>query len=513
LNVRPPRNAYETTAISASSEASLFSLDEIPSSLVNFDGGKAKIRTRRRLSPKSRAKAALIRYLGSCQVCQNRRVPCPLEHHDIEALERERLKSKTKPSERVTRRLRCHFDARYPHRFCATRSTGNKYHVCSKEGYLTIFISSKFRVILSMINFPNSRRQHHKSTHTVSRCPRCGELFENDSLRDAHAHRDVCCEKLLPEQWPGTGQAENINETIRQRINNILSSRGYYLLPQTTKSAIELWVDANIAEYAGASALHKDRLELKNWYLMWLALLPDIPAPTHPCECNPASLFSMQCLLQAVYDGPSETPVEDEIFIEVFQSTVDARIARGQMMIVPAEIMSQILDCLRETQRIRSQTAQPVMQITAPKVEAKTEQKRPNSALNPSESEPPSKRASVKPEDRTFLRPEAQGFVNTSPFDSSRFTETASWFSSIPGFRSTQEQTPPFSTGPVPSDSFDISPDYPASQPFPEWNDYFSGSEFFPDQGCLNENAPLCIQNEECLSNILDFESSKFAHG
>jgi hypothetical protein len=153
LDVPPPRRSDEAkTSYSASSTASrlsgidgslLSSFDESSSlsaarEFSSYDGKKVKARTRSKLSPKARAKAALIRYIGSCSVCRNRRAPCPLEHHDIDSLERERLKVKTKPSERVARRLRCHFNARYPHRFCATRSTGNKYHVCSKEGYLTI---------------------------------------------------------------------------------------------------------------------------------------------------------------------------------------------------------------------------------------------------------------------------------------------------------------------------------------------------------------------------------------
>jgi hypothetical protein len=42
------------------------------------------------------------------------------------------------PSRRVIRRLRCRFSARNPHRYCVTRATGNKFHVCAKAGYLTI---------------------------------------------------------------------------------------------------------------------------------------------------------------------------------------------------------------------------------------------------------------------------------------------------------------------------------------------------------------------------------------
>jgi hypothetical protein len=54
---------------------------------TSFSGKKVNPRTRKRLSPAARAKAALVRYLGSCQPCRVRRVPCPLDHHDIQALE------------------------------------------------------------------------------------------------------------------------------------------------------------------------------------------------------------------------------------------------------------------------------------------------------------------------------------------------------------------------------------------------------------------------------------------
>lgn len=72
-----------------------FDGDESPSSakarqseLRTFDGKIVKQRVRKRLSPKSKAKAALIRYLGSCWVCRKRAVSCPLEHYDIASLEK-----------------------------------------------------------------------------------------------------------------------------------------------------------------------------------------------------------------------------------------------------------------------------------------------------------------------------------------------------------------------------------------------------------------------------------------
>lgn len=43
--------------------------------LIAYDGKKVKHRTRKPLSPMAKAKAALIRYLGSCSKCHNRRVP------------------------------------------------------------------------------------------------------------------------------------------------------------------------------------------------------------------------------------------------------------------------------------------------------------------------------------------------------------------------------------------------------------------------------------------------------
>ncbi|KAH8671903.1 hypothetical protein BGZ60DRAFT_22978 [Tricladium varicosporioides] len=161
------------------------------------------------------------------------------------------------------------------------------------------------------------------------------------------------------------------------------------------------------------------------------------------------------------------------------------------MMAVSAEAMIQILDCLRETQRTRLQTSQSITpEIAAPKVEAKTEQKRPRSPPTPSGSEPPTKRANFKLEDRSIPRQEAQDFVNPHPFESSRLTETPSRFSSIPGFGNIQEQTLPFSTGAAPSDSFDfMSSGYPDpdSQPWLGWIDYppgphyLLGPDFIPD--------------------------------
>ncbi|KAJ8068919.1 hypothetical protein OCU04_002600 [Sclerotinia nivalis] len=53
---------------------------------VSYQGHSVPQRTRKKFDPVSRAKTALIRYLGACQSCKERSVPCPLEHHDIESL-------------------------------------------------------------------------------------------------------------------------------------------------------------------------------------------------------------------------------------------------------------------------------------------------------------------------------------------------------------------------------------------------------------------------------------------
>ena len=57
---------------------SVVSFNQSPTSateLTSFDGKKVRTRKRKRLTPKARAKAALVRYLGSCQPCRSRRVP------------------------------------------------------------------------------------------------------------------------------------------------------------------------------------------------------------------------------------------------------------------------------------------------------------------------------------------------------------------------------------------------------------------------------------------------------
>lgn len=70
------------------------------SSFRSYTGRVVKPRKRSALNPTAKAKAALIRYLGSCPTCRARRVPCPLEHHDIDALDRillSRPRSHTSP--------------------------------------------------------------------------------------------------------------------------------------------------------------------------------------------------------------------------------------------------------------------------------------------------------------------------------------------------------------------------------------------------------------------------------
>jgi hypothetical protein len=57
---------------------SVVSFDQSPTStteFTSFTGKKVKTRRRKRLTPTARAKAALVRYLGSCMPCRNRRVP------------------------------------------------------------------------------------------------------------------------------------------------------------------------------------------------------------------------------------------------------------------------------------------------------------------------------------------------------------------------------------------------------------------------------------------------------
>jgi len=92
------------------------------------------------------------------------------------------------------------------------------------------------------------------------------------------------CNVKPEEEWPGTGEAENVNDKIQERIRKNLSARGYQELAQSTKDALVLWISVNITEYVGENPTSQDRQELKNWYLIWLALFPGIPVPNHPCK-------------------------------------------------------------------------------------------------------------------------------------------------------------------------------------------------------------------------------------
>jgi hypothetical protein len=102
LNVPHPSTAYSVTSRTSSgrqrgtsvstsiheaatdlSSVVSFGDNESPSSLkakaqgelLSYNGKKVKQRVRKRLLPTAKAKAALVRWLGSCWVCRGRRVP------------------------------------------------------------------------------------------------------------------------------------------------------------------------------------------------------------------------------------------------------------------------------------------------------------------------------------------------------------------------------------------------------------------------------------------------------
>ncbi|KAG9237958.1 hypothetical protein BJ875DRAFT_480883 [Amylocarpus encephaloides] len=74
--------------------SSVMSFDDETASPASNTGYKAyngkiiKQRSRKPLNPKAKAKAALVRYLGSCAACKKRAVSCPLEHVDTASLDK-----------------------------------------------------------------------------------------------------------------------------------------------------------------------------------------------------------------------------------------------------------------------------------------------------------------------------------------------------------------------------------------------------------------------------------------
>ncbi|KAF7935575.1 hypothetical protein BELL_0155g00050 [Botrytis elliptica] len=55
---------------------------------ISYKGKAVSQRKRKRFPPVPKAETALIRHLGACGKCRGRNVKCPLEHHDIESLDR-----------------------------------------------------------------------------------------------------------------------------------------------------------------------------------------------------------------------------------------------------------------------------------------------------------------------------------------------------------------------------------------------------------------------------------------
>jgi len=70
-----------STKDSVIDDSSVVSFEFSANSNEFVSGKKPKVRTRKALSPPARAKAAIIRYLGSCTSCRNRRVKVSIILH------------------------------------------------------------------------------------------------------------------------------------------------------------------------------------------------------------------------------------------------------------------------------------------------------------------------------------------------------------------------------------------------------------------------------------------------
>lgn len=117
-------------------------------------------------------------------------------------------------------------------------------------------------------------------------CQRCGDGFKTPELRDEHLRLDpsLMCTVRDDLLWPGTIQAEGINDFIEERIKKFRKPAFQKRLSDDTQVALNTWVRANVTEYVGTNFTKHDELELRNWYLIWLALFPGVDVPPHPCE-------------------------------------------------------------------------------------------------------------------------------------------------------------------------------------------------------------------------------------
>jgi phage FluMu protein Com len=129
-------------------------------------------------------------------------------------------------------------------------------------------------------------RQHlggaASSVHKKIRCPRCKTPFNTLALVMEH-------QEITPEECTMSISDTNLDDISIEswtRINREVSRKGYDQLPQDVKGPIEIWVSANIGDYAQNRPIDDRQSELRKWYMVWLILHPGTPVPNHPCKCS-----------------------------------------------------------------------------------------------------------------------------------------------------------------------------------------------------------------------------------
>jgi hypothetical protein len=96
-------------------------------------------------------------------------------------------------------------------------------------------------------------------------------------------------QEIIPEECAVSISETNLDDISIgswARIKGEVSIKGYDQLPQDVKGPIEIWVSANIGDYAQNRSIDWRQSELRKWYMVWMILHPGIPVPDHPCKCS-----------------------------------------------------------------------------------------------------------------------------------------------------------------------------------------------------------------------------------
>jgi hypothetical protein len=99
---------------------------------------------------------------------------------------------------------------------------------------------------------------------------------------------EICAVKDK-DKWPKAIEIGGITECTLKKIRSYRRE-----LNQQTHNAMETWVNKNITEFVVDNPKRDERLDLENWYIIWLVLFPSVKVPDHPCKFMLNQIFGFK---------------------------------------------------------------------------------------------------------------------------------------------------------------------------------------------------------------------------